>query len=401
VPNPIEPSAVDPWERAQRASRVDDEHAPRLSAKGPTTLDEALARIADAPTSLCPGAFARTSAPPPAALPVFRTETGDNPLRAAPDAVRGVRPAALVGALPDSERTSLSHTLAMGDYRLHPAVDEHDAVLYYAAFNTKTRRVEYIVGPDATATFRRDPDGLAHAAALTFAHGAPTTKWQLESMKTVDAMMNEGPSAGIDHLGQAWGAAVRDPNWWGEVIAGQAVGVGVAGTIEALEARAATRAMARSELATARAGGEAKAAATRYEPTVTADASLPAGEGRTDKFGNAKYSPHGTPEQVALVKAHESVHSFLSPKALNGLRELRADVGMKAYAKSQLCRYIEEALAESYAQVQVNGLRALPEGLKFPVTHGYVTVSRVIGEAAIGTIAYGGIVYGAYVVVEE
>jgi hypothetical protein len=319
------------------------------------------------------------------------------PLPAAPDAVRGVHSAALVDALPHARRTSLSHTLATGDYRLHPAVDEHDAVLYYAAFNTQTKRVEYIVGPAATSTFRLDPDGLAHAAALTFAEGAPATKWQVESMKTVDAMMNEGPRAGIGHLGQAWGAAVRDPNWWGEVIAGQAVGVGVAGTVEALETRAAARAMARGDVAVAR----AEAKVTRYEPTITADASLPAGEGRADKLGNVRYSPHGTPQQVALVKAHESVHSFLSPKALNGLRELRADIGMKAYAKSQLCRYIEEALAESYAQVQVNGLRALPEGLKFPVTHGYVTVSRVIGEAAIGTITYGGIVYGAYLVVEK
>ena len=47
---------------------------------------------------------------------------------------------------------------------------------------------------------------------------------------------------------------------------------------------------------------------------------------------------------------------------MNRLRELRANVGMAAYEKSALCKYIEEALAESYAQVKVNGIRALPGG---------------------------------------
>lgn len=82
---------------------------------------------------------------------------------------------------------------------------------------------------------------------------------------------------------------------------------------------------------------------------------------------------------------------------MNGLRELRADIGMKAYAKSELCRYLEEALAESYAQVKVNGLRALPDGLAFPMRNGYVTLGRVAGEGAIGTIAYGGVLYTVHV----
>lgn len=48
---------------------------------------------------------------------------------------------------------------------------------------------------------------------------------------------------------------------------------------------------------------------------------------------------------------------------------------MAAYENSALCRYLEEAHAETYAQVKVNGLSALPEGLSFPVAEEYVTVS--------------------------
>jgi hypothetical protein len=127
---------------------------------------------------------------------------------------------------------------------------------------------------------------------------------------------------------------------------------------------------------------------------------LPAGEGWTDKYGNVGISPHGTPKDRALAHAHESVHSFLSPKAMNRLREFRANLSMAAYEKSELFRYIEEALAETYAQVKVNGLRALPEGLKFPVRNGYVTVSGTVREAADGVIVYGGVLYGIYLTVE-
>jgi hypothetical protein len=139
----------------------------------------------------------------------------------------------------------------------------------------------------------------------------------------------------------------------------------------------------------------------RYTPTVTNDASLPAGQGWTDKYGNIGVSPHGTAKDVALAVAHESVHSFLSPKALNGLRDIRADVGMSAYAKSGLCRYLEEALAESYAQVKVNGLRGLPEGLAFPIRNGYVSLGRVATEGAIGTVIYGGALYAVHVKVNQ
>ncbi len=84
---------------------------------------------------------------------------------------------------------------------------------------------------------------------------------------------------------------------------------------------------------------------------------------------------------------------------MNSLREFRANARMTAYQRSGLMKYLEEALAETVAQVKVNGPRASSfiEGLRFPIASGYVTLSRVVTEAAIGTIAYGGIVYGIYV----
>jgi hypothetical protein len=137
-----------------------------------------------------------------------------------------------------------------------------------------------------------------------------------------------------------------------------------------------------------------------YRPTVRGSPSLPAGHGRTDKFGDVVYSTSGSATDVELVKYHELVHSFLSPR-LDVLRTFRANLRMSAYQNSHLLRYIEEALAETYAQLRVNGLRGLPDGLIFPVANGYVTVSRVIGEAFIGTIVIGSITVGVHLVVSE
>jgi RHS repeat-associated protein len=127
---------------------------------------------------------------------------------------------------------------------------------------------------------------------------------------------------------------------------------------------------------------------------------LPAGTGYTDKFGNVVYSTLGSAQDVALVRYHESIHSFLSPR-LNLLREARADLGMAAYNRSSLVRYLEEALAESYAQLRVNGIRGLPTGLTFPVREGYVTWRAVAVEGGVYVIIVGGSSYVAYKLSEQ
>lgn len=44
----------------------------------------------------------------------------------------------------------------------------------------------------------------------------------------------------------------------------------------------------------------------------------------------------------------------------------------------------------------MNGWIALPEGLAFPITHGYVTIGQLGREGAVGTITVGGLAYGVY-----
>lgn len=47
-----------------------------------------------------------------------------------------------------------------------------------------------------------------------------------------------------------------------------------------------------------------------------------------------------------------------------------------SYFRSSLWRYFEEALAETVAQVGVNGLKSFFVGLRFPVNNGFVFLTR-------------------------
>lgn len=138
-----------------------------------------------------------------------------------------------------------------------------------------------------------------------------------------------------------------------------------------------------------------------YRPPVTGDPALPPGEGLTNKYGDVTYSTQGSAADQAIARNHELVHSWLSPK-LKFLRTFRADIGMGAYQKSQFLRYLEEALAETYAQVKARGASGLPDGIKFPMNGGYsLTLKGVMTEAAIGTVVVGGTMYVVYVYASE
>ena len=43
----------------------------------------------------------------------------------------------------------------------------------------------------------------------------------------------------------------------------------------------------------------------------------------------------------------------------------------------------------------------LPDGIRFPIREGYVTLREVVTEAAIGTVVFGGLNYGVYVWASE
>jgi hypothetical protein len=141
----------------------------------------------------------------------------------------------------------------------------------------------------------------------------------------------------------------------------------------------------------------------RYRPGIRQDPKLPAGEGATSFWGDIVVSSRGTANDRAVVLLHERVHQFLMPK-LYVLRQYRASNRAGSYMRSSLWRYIEEALAETVAQVGVNGFRALFTGLRFPIQNGYVFLRQGGGYSAgfggagavpeAAGIAYNGVVSG-------
>lgn len=134
-------------------------------------------------------------------------------------------------------------------------------------------------------------------------------------------------------------------------------------------------------------------------PTLTPNPNLPAGSGRTWWFGDAEYSTAGTATEAELARIHELVHQFLRPR-LRFFRRFRARLNASAYWRSATLRYLEEALAESVAQVAVNGITGLLTGLRFPITYGYMTVTQIACEGAeIGTILVGTTRFSVQIVV--
>ena len=107
-------------------------------------------------------------------------------------------------------------------------------------------------------------------------------------------------------------------------------------------------------------------------------------------FGEIAIARDQTLTEQRITLLHELVHRYFTPR-VGPLRRLRAEVKMSAYARSAILRYLEEALAEGYAQLRVNGLAAGLRAWRFPLRFGYVTVSQVAAEGrAVGTIVLGG-----------
>jgi hypothetical protein len=113
----------------------------------------------------------------------------------------------------------------------------------------------------------------------------------------------------------------------------------------------------------------------RYKPTVEENPKLPVGEGRTSLWGDISISTHSSADDRAVILLHERVHQFLAPK-LYVLREYRVSNRASSYLRSSLYRYIEEALAETIAQVGVYGIRQFLTGIRFPVKSGYMFLTQ-------------------------
>jgi hypothetical protein len=131
-----------------------------------------------------------------------------------------------------------------------------------------------------------------------------------------------------------------------------------------------------------------------YKPTIRRPLTLPGGAlGETDWYGNISVTRLQSLEEQKLTLYHEWVHSILSPR-LRYLQQLRAGIRASGYWRSALLRYLEEAMAESYAQLRVRGIAHVWKGVTFPVGApglGYVTLSELAAEGrAVGNILLGG-----------
>ncbi len=131
----------------------------------------------------------------------------------------------------------------------------------------------------------------------------------------------------------------------------------------------------------------------RYRPSTTGSASIARGAGETSAWGDVVYSLKGTENDRALVQMHERIHQILTPK-LYLLRNFRVQSRTNSYFRSSLSRYLEEALAETVAQIGVSGLSNALEGVRFPVFEGYVSLTRGGGFSSVmsgsGVVREGG-----------
>jgi hypothetical protein len=137
------------------------------------------------------------------------------------------------------------------------------------------------------------------------------------------------------------------------------------------------------------AGVDSQAGRLWRKPTVTGDPNMPAGRGLTHWFGDVEYSTAGSVTDQQLARIHELVHSFLRPR-LRLFRTFRARLNSSAYSRSAILKYLEEALAESVAQLAVHGPVGLLDGIRFPIANGDLSLQTLIREGAqIGTIIVG------------
>jgi len=124
-------------------------------------------------------------------------------------------------------------------------------------------------------------------------------------------------------------------------------------------------------------------------PAQIASGSL----GETSAYGAITVARNQAMTEQRLTLLHELVHRFFSPR-VGPLRQLRAELSMTAYARSALMRYLEEALAEGFAQLRVNGLAQALGAINFPLANGYVTITQLVCEAnTIGSITIGGAIF--------
>ncbi len=124
--------------------------------------------------------------------------------------------------------------------------------------------------------------------------------------------------------------------------------------------------------------------------------------GQTSPYGHIIIDSKLDAEEAKITLDHELVHRFFSPK-FGPFRQLRAQVRISGYLRSAMLQYLEEALAESYAQVKALGFksegfdakgagRGVKIGVRWPISGGYLTIQEasVIRGLFVGVIVVEG-----------
>lgn len=129
----------------------------------------------------------------------------------------------MVAALPYSEFSDTQYLIHAGDYILGPNMLRTDppTVAYYLAYRRSGRRNEWVVGPASVDRFVRDVENyerIANAAYAWVAPGQQIPAYQALSARAVGRVMEGDIGGYFSGLGDAWGAAFRDPGWWMQAI---------------------------------------------------------------------------------------------------------------------------------------------------------------------------------------
>lgn len=133
-----------------------------------------------------------------------------------------------------------------------------------------------------------------------------------------------------------------------------------------------------------------QATVNTFKPGITWQyGNLPKGVmGTTDKFGNITIQNGLKGQELFSTVRHEGVHQFLSPRQGGLFSNLRADFGIWSYNNSNLVRFSEEAIAETYAS------GSLLKGIMHSFNPGYgISYTNLFSEASL---YFGGTGYAAY-----
>jgi hypothetical protein len=142
-----------------------------------------------------------------------------------------------------------------------------------------------------------------------------------------------------------------------------------------------------------------------YEPetTIVPPSALGRGVvGSTSVWGDIRISSALSRADRRATLFHEVVHRALTPK-LYALRELRIQIAIQGYERSVILKYLEEAMAETYAQLRTKGvdMNALLEAITFPVRAAdyEITLAKVGTEVRgllLGPITAGAMVWNVW-----